>query len=298
MEYSSSPQLTKEIISAFKEQKPTLRDRFDALNLVLHFVMKKFGFTFIGCGENDQNVNQQALAPEGWNCSSDTFSFRYKHPKSNTIFTIKNLVMGNKLLINGVREDGTIQSLEVNIDDYVNDGIALDNFDTLFKNLNSLVSKFQTNIINKILPEGVKEPSRQNIPQNQQPRRYDPSYDPLRVPGRYPRQPISPLMEPYQPGYGQPYQPPFSVGGNDLYPSGPFFGPSIPTGNLIGPNHPGFGPSVNDPYGGNPFPNGDRGRGIPPPPTGARFDPFAPPGSGAEPDRDEEPPKGFYDYYL
>ncbi len=54
--------------------------------------------------------------------------------------------------------------------------------------------------------------------QPSQPYPYSDESDPLRVgPPRYPRMPVSPL---YDPNSG-PFVPPFGVGGNDLYPSGP-----------------------------------------------------------------------------
>jgi len=282
------------------------------------------GFGFLGCGEtNDENAQTEVLAPEGWNKSVDSYSFRYKNRQSNVTFVIKSLVMGNKLLVHGLGvEDGNIYNTDIDVNDFVNQGIALDNFESLFKNLDNLISTFKIKIINKLVPEGNKEVNQQQQqPQNSslflphpsssqtqqqprnttpQPNRYDPYNDPLRVPnsGRQPRQPISPLMEPG--GYGGAFQPPFGLGSNDLYPvPSPFGGPPGPTGNLIGPNHPGFGPNINDPYGGNPF-GGNRGRGrgsVPTPPPGARYDPFGPPGHFGEPDRDDFPPPN-YDYFL
>jgi hypothetical protein len=297
----------EDIVAAFDEQKPQLRNGFDGISLVLHFVMRKMGFTFLGCGENnDENANKQVIAPEGWNNSTDSYSFRYRHPKSSMTFIIKNLVMGNKFLIHGLGiEDGNIHSFEININDFINQGIAMDNYSSLFKNLDNLISLFKKNIIDKLFPEYSKGDERPTTQNQTQPPRYDPYNDPLRVPnsGRQPRQPYSPLME------GGPYgypAPPFGIGGNDLNPFGSPFpvGPSPDgaTGNLIGPDHPGFGPFVNDPYGGNPFGGGrgNVGRGSRPPP-GARYDPYGPPrGNFGEPDRDDfQPPGGpGYDYYL
>jgi len=193
--------------------------------------------------------------------------------------------MGNKLLIAGhIEKEENINTLEININDYVNQTNDWNNYSHVFKNLKTLASQFRDNIVNKM----------QNIKESQQ-YRQKPAYDPLRVQPANPRQPyISPLMEP---GYGQPYQPPFSIGRDDINPfpsSIPFDGP----GNLMGPRHPGFGPLVTDPFGGSQDPL--RGRG-PQPLPGARFDPFGPPGSGntrGDPDRDNEPPGVNYDYFL
>jgi len=280
------------IIGEFKEQKPVLRNGFDAVTLALHSVMKKLGFSFLGFGtENVDSGNKEGLAPSGWDASSDSYSFRYRHPTNTMIILIKSLVMGESLLVNGLVEgnEKNIQTLELTVSDYIAER-PLDDFEHLFKNLDRLISNFQNNLVSKLIPnmQGQQQPTQQPVP-----RGYDPNYDPLRVPNSGGRgNPRSPLMED-RPFYGQP---PFGVGSGDLYPGGfgpfpggPFGGNS---GNLVGPNHPGFGPFVSDPYGGLPF---GRGGGRPPP--GARYDPFGPPrGDGfGEPNRDEKPPE-FYDY--
>jgi len=300
----SQPQLDAEsIINAFNEQKSQLRNGFDALSLVLHLVMKRLGFTFLGCGDaNDLAGNQEGVAPEGWNCLSDgAYTFRYKHPKSNKTFIIKNLVLGETLLVHGlVLEDNTIQTLELNVHEFIQEDNTTHNYSNLFNNLNKLISLFKVNIVNKMFPDITskgEETTTQSVRQQTDRRApYDPYNDPLRVPnsGRGPRQPVNPLLQ------GRPYQPPFGIGGDDLNPfPSPFAGPSH--GNLVGPQHPGFGPYVRDPYGGRPF-NGGRGD-IPPPPPGARYDPFGPPTRGTpfgEPDRDDMPPPGGpnYDMFL
>jgi len=317
MEHKTGNKLDPEaIIKAFEDQKPQLRNGVDAISLVLHLVMKNLGFIFLGCGDsNDEGANKDSLVPEGWNSSADSYSFRYKHPQSSMTFVIKNLVLGETLLVHGLAlEDKKVQTLELNVSDFVRDGVPLNDYRNLFKDLNKLISLFVINIVNKMFPgitkEGyehsaqtqpVQQPIHQHPLRDDRPA-YDPYNDPLRVPhsGRGPR---NPLMEggPY---YGQPYQPPFGVGSGDLspFPRHPIpFGDSDTRGNLVGPHHPGFGPSVTDPYGGN------RGRGaFPPPPPGARFDPYGPPRGGGnptgfgEPDRDDMPPPGGpnYDYFL
>jgi len=277
------------IVNAFVKQKPQLRNGFDALSLVLHETMKKMEFTFLGCGESDdQNANKGTLAPEGWNCSGDSYTFRYRHPRNNKTFVIKNLVLGESLLVHGVAgDDKDIHTFEVNINDYFQPGVALNDYEHLFKSLDKLIASFKSNIIYKMMPELAEQETRT------QPRPSGPYSDPLRVPHSG-RQPRSPLMEggPYHPQF-QP--PPFGVGDTDLNPFG--FGPSGTGGNLVGPHHPGFGPYVTDPYGGHPLGRGGRGAPHPPPP-GARIDPFGPPRSGmnpfGEPDRDDMPPPGSY----
>lgn len=300
IESSSQPLTPSGVVTPFQDQKPKLRNGFDALSLIFHLVMKNSGFKFLGCGDdyNVENANKDELAPEGWNKSDDAYSFKYKHPRSSMTYVIKSLVMGQKLLVHGLGlEDGTIHNIEISVNDYVKQGAKMDDYDNLFKDLDRLILTFKTGIVNKIFPEGTKEgyehspstinvqrsqPSPNNIP-------YDPYNDPLRVPERHPRQPVSPLMEggPYYP----PFVSPFAIGGGDL---NPFQGPYVPfpgttPGNLVGPNHPGFQPRS---------PQFGRGRGFIPPPPGARFDPFGP-GNMGEPDRDDFPPPGVnYDHFL
>jgi len=293
-----------DVIKLIQENKPPIRNQFDALTLVLHLITKElFGFRCIGITDQLDSTANDKLVPDGWNKSSDAYSFYYKHPKSSMTFILKNLTMGEKLLVNGLAvEDNRVYTLELNVNDYIKKGVANDDFQNIFMNMEAL-NVFKREIINKLLPMTEEEapenrpvvvpPSGRGPPQ--QP--YSPSYDPLRVtPPRQPRIPVSPLYEPGFPSYA----PPFGVGDRDLDPLGPGI-PSFPGqgGNLIGPNHPGFGP-VTDPYATGPFPGRGRGRGGAPPghPPGARFDPFGPPGFGFEPDNDELPPPGYNNMYL
>jgi len=299
------------ILSILADKRPQFRNGFDAISLVLHIVMRKLGFTFAGCGEaNDESDPDAVIPPAAWNQSADSFCFRYKHPRSSSTFVIKNLVMGETLLVNGmVTEEKNIYNFEVRTGEYVNTGVALGDYAHLFKDLDKLISQFKTYIVFKMFPYISEESQSFSQPRQQQHGWVD---DPLRVgnEGNRGGPRPSPLLEGGP--YGQPYQPPFGVGSGDLGPQLPGF-PGMqpfggPAGNLVGPHHPGFGPLVSDPYGNTPFGPGrgaggadGRGRGI----HGPRYDPYGPPRPGnqfGEPDNDNEPPPPGagpnYDYFL
>jgi len=298
MDYSrSTANVRDQLIKSLKEYKPSFRNKSDAVIVALHLVMKTLGFECLGCEEGvEQTIAANQLTPPDWNKSSDSYCFRYKY-KENKHFTIKSLVLGEKLLVNGFNSQAnTIHSYEVNVNEFIKEGVSLDDYENLYMNLENLVSLFKINIINKLLPEFVEK--------TQTSSRREEDYDPLRVPGSG-RQPRSPLMDPMSGGFG--YRgmggAPFGIGSHDIYPSIP--GPPMPGGmfgpggNLIGPNHPGFGPGVMDPYSDPnatsfPWPQGPGGRGMPRGgPPGARFDPFGPPGfnnSEPEPEFDGPPP--------
>jgi len=299
-----------DLVKLIQEQKPQIRNRFDAVTLVLHLIMKEmFGFRCIGTGDQIDPSANDKLVPDGWNKSSDSYSFSHKHPRSGMTFLLKNLTMGEKLLVNGLAvEDNRVYTIELNVNDYIKKGVPVDDYQNLFMNLDALLNIFKREVVNKLLPSSESESeSTPSIPVFTPPSGrgppLQPDYDPLRVtPPRQPRIPVSPL---YEPG-GYPFDyPPFGVGDRDLNPTGPGL-PGLPRfpggeGNLIGPNHPGFGPYVTDPYAGTgPFPGRGRGRGGVPRghPPGARFDHFGPPGFGFEPDNDELPPPGYNNMYL
>jgi len=106
MEHKGAPQsegLSSEKISqVLNEEKPNFKNTFDAVAFVLHAVMKELGFPCIAVHEKwDEKANEKCAA-EGWNSSSDSYSFTYKHSKSSMTFAIKSLVMGDKLLVNGL----------------------------------------------------------------------------------------------------------------------------------------------------------------------------------------------------
>lgn len=314
------------VLGTIKERQPALRNEFDAVVAVLHCVMRELGFICTALGEkavSDEEFDKQVF-PDGWNQSRDSYSFQYKHTQSTMTFFLKCLLMNDKLLVHGLaKENNTVYSLELNVKEFVNEKSALDNPDTLFKDVQKLVSLFKIHISSKLLPH-LNKPGYEDAPpqaqqtatqQTQQPQQpqQGPRRDPLAEPPRNPYPHGMPGYDPLRvPGSGR--LPQFGVGYGDMFPP-PIPGMRMPGdmgGNLIGPGHPGFGPRVNDPYATDPFGVGGPNRlprGAVPP--GARFDPFGPPsrpgfppnfqGGGnpfGGPDNDDLPPPGYNDMYL
>jgi len=292
------------IVTAIKEEKPQFRHSFDALIAILHVAMKLHGFRLQGI--DDSSAEKKPYLPAGWNSSNDSYSFTYKHHRSSLTFVVKSLMLGQELLVSGVvlEDNKRLYSLQLSVKDYMSENAEMNDYDHLYKNLDKLIVLFKKEIICKFLPDlttdGASETPTATAPHRHlvDTPRYEPDYDPLRIPS------IRPPQGPFMPGFGLP-SPPFGVGDHDLYPSFANIPPSrapgmfSPSGNLIGPHHPGFGPYVTDPYGGpgnfqsQRPPNGGR---VP----GSRFDAYGPP----NPDfplrnpGDEPPPPGFDNMFL
>jgi len=273
------------IIQKFTSIKPKCRNTNDSVVLILHLLMKENGFLFFGCGDkNDESAND--ALPISWNKSDDSYTFRYKSKEGKTVL-LKAIVLEGQLLIHALFVgDKNMHNLTIAVDEFINPDVALDNYEKLFKNIDTLMTLFTLDIIEPLnsspeVPVASEKEAPKKILQ-------DPiqDYDPLRIPSRYQPRP-SPLADP---SFGNPYATPFGSGHSDVFPDIPggpgglFGGPG--SGNLIGPNHPGFNPGFQNPSRG-------RGRGQFP---GARFDPYGPPGFGNQfgnPDNDElPPPKG------
>jgi len=299
----------EDFIKILKENKPQLRQNFDALSILLHCMMKEMGFRFIGCGDsNDVTISGQFVPPD-WNKSNDSFCFRYKHPQSSMTFVIKSLVLGDKLLVHGIaEEDKNIRSVELSVNDYVKSKVSYEDFDNLYKNVEQLLSTYKETIVSKLFPMSITEaPETTTVRETPTSTTRSPDNDPLRIPGTGNRVPPNPYPYAADPYFDEDYgtTPPgwFGIGSHDLNPfpspyGTPFGGPG--SGSQIGPHHPGFGPGVRNPYNQPHYGRG-RGRGFaPPPPPGARFDPYGPPGfpGSGNPDNDDLPPPGYGNMYL
>jgi len=235
------------------------------------------GYHSCGLGEVDTPKASEVVIPEGWN-SSDAYHFRYRY-RDEKLYIIKCLSLGEKFLVHALDPKNNVFYFEFNLADFI--GSNLENYETVYKDLDTLISLLKINILNKLNPPTPQEKERER-----------PS--PLREEEGYAYNPYYGTRsegERYYPGG-------FGIGGEDLFPPSPFQpgfvdpyrGEGGP-GSLVGPNHPGFGP-VNDPFRGRgPFPGRGRG-GLAPP--GARFDPFGPPGSNFPfgPDPNHFPPPG------
>lgn len=283
------------LIQQIKQLSPQLKNKYDAIVFILHLYMKQNGFNFVGCGDkNDETVSNLAI-PTDWNKNEDSYTFRYKHSNIKSTILLKAILLEKQLLVHAMLiEDKSMFHMDIDIDDFVKDNVYLDNYDELYKSLETLITTFKSQIVDKLF--SVEKSSQKE--ETKKPVADRPSdYDPLRIPNSGPRRnPNSWLMEP-----GYPDSTPFGVGRSDIFPdipSGPngLWGPG--SGNLVGPGHPGFNPRFGDQFGRG---RGNLPRGHPP---GARFDPFGPPGSGnrfGNPDNDEMPPpkgSGYDDMFM
>jgi len=289
-----------QVFSAIENDKPKFNNTTDAIAVVLHYVMVLEGYHLEGVPASDSTK-----PPEKWNQSNEIYSFRYKHNRSSMTFSLKCLILEDKLLVHAVAIENTknIFDLELCIDDYVDKNINLSDYAKLYKNFDKLVTLFKVNISRKLVPE-INKPGYEenttaaastNTNNNNNNRNDNIDYDPLRI-GPI-RQPPPSNYDPLRVGGPPIYGPPFGIGTGDRFPA---ITPPLPgmggfggnTGNWIGPNHPGFG--INSPFApdtafGQPLPRG----AVPP---GARFDPFGPPtgpfGSGSRGSQGRGPP-GF-----
>jgi len=272
------------IIDEISKNKPPLRNAFDAVSVIVHLVLKELGFR---CADQPQS-SANAFLPEGWNSSSDSYSFRYRHPSSAMNFHVKAITLADKLMIFGMSlEEKTPYSLEVCVPDLLLNPRSLstpmEDAATQFDidMLQNMITLLKVSIVNKMLPavESTKK-----LPSE------------------------SPFEAPFHPTLQEP--PRFSgVGSSDLFPRGGGF--PLPgdvgrgDGSVVGPHHPLFGPGVSDPYSttGANGRVGPRQGGFGAPrtgPFGARFDPYGPPGpeGGAGSGGGEPPPPGFDNMFL
>lgn len=284
----------QEALRKLREAGPELRNRHDALALLLHAFAKQLGLRLVGFTEEDTlPESADVLVPQGWNSQRDAYSFRYKHHQSALTFMLKALTLGDKLLVHGVAlEDKKVQSYEIDLDEFVSGIADLSNLGALFKNVETLFTNFRLKIINPLLPGVGKEGyeagpattvDRQRPSTTTQPR---PGPSPSGVPPRSPFFGGEPGPT-FHPSPGVPGGVPMPGAPSGIGPFGPLHpgGPGYPDpdgfGNLVGPRHPGFGPQA-FPQPGR-FPDDPDSFGLPQRlprgavPPGARFDPFGPP---------------------
>eukprot|EP01102_Stenamoeba_stenopodia_P006750 TRINITY_DN1881_c0_g1_i1.p1 TRINITY_DN1881_c0_g1~~TRINITY_DN1881_c0_g1_i1.p1 ORF type:complete len:317 (+),score=46.20 TRINITY_DN1881_c0_g1_i1:91-1041(+) len=280
-------------VQAIVDNKPTFRNKRDALALLIHCLLKQKGFRLVGYTEEETLPESADVdCPPGWNNERDSYSFRYKHNQSSLTFMFKLLVLGDALLIHCMTlEDSKIQSIEVKISDFINPTADLTNYSNLYQNVKRLYDNLQVDILNKVAPglgkEGY-EPGpvqqtdlRDNTSRTQRPPLHFDTPLAGERPGYVhpPRFPMPGVMGPFAP----------------IAPGGPGYPDPDGYGNLIGPHHPGFGMQIRDPrYGyddGSGMYPGIPGR-LPPGavPPGARFDPFGPTGGPFGPGGGGRPP--------
>ncbi|XP_029007206.1 proteasome inhibitor PI31 subunit isoform X2 [Betta splendens] len=224
------------------------------------------------------------LLPADWSVNKELYSLRYKAQDSDTQILLKAIAVDSTLIFN-LMNSGTqqVSDLTVNISDHVNSD-QLHTFDSVFKDADTLSEKVKTQLLpaqDRQTNQRAERKSRREE-EDEQRRRAEDS-DPLRIPGRHPRQGT-------QPHWPDPMVPPFAAGGADLDP----FGSRGTGGMIMDPLRSGYPRSGFDPSNGIPdiLPPG----AVPP---GARFDPFGPVGRHRPgPDRDHMPPPGYDDMFM
>jgi len=263
--------LAPKLIRIFQQEKPVIRNEFDAVCLAFHFLFKEFGFQSVGCGDKEDMKAADKYIPDGWNNNSDSYTFHYLDQKKKLI-VIKFIILGESLLVHAMGPDQKIESAQIDVKNYVKKN-QLENYENLFVDFENLISLFRIQIVNKFAPRDQTERKEDTYEME-----YENDFNIAQQHSKY-------EIEQQQ----RESREPFRIGERDLFPPLGFpSGPSIfgPSGNIVGPNHPGFGP-VNDPFGGRgPMP----GRGGYP---RGRFDPFGPPGTnfpfGPDHDHDRNP---------
>jgi len=263
----------EETLSILSKQKPKFRDAHDAVSFLLHAEMLRRGCTLVGLTEGGDNKKPITDCPSDWNKSDEAYTFKYLHPSTKEPIVMKMLRMENSLLVHAAKkEDGKVYSATFKVEDYVEPKAPLTEYSKIFKDVEGILTLFQSTIADKVAPP-PKVSDETQVGKNKRTTTEEEKAIPddfwggIRVP------PIG------RPGIGLPGGPrgdfggdlsPFAEGGGNLYGPGQFpfrigGGPLGPTGPLPRPGGPG----------------------------GPRFDPFGPfSGIGQEPDPDDLRPPG------
>eukprot|EP00058_Branchiostoma_floridae_P004554 XP_002590042.1 hypothetical protein BRAFLDRAFT_224758 [Branchiostoma floridae] len=268
-----------------------VQSEHDALVCFLHWEMVQSGFKCVGKGDEVMSWSKKSeMLPRGWNRTQDVYALRYQPSDTEENYLMKAIKMDDSLLVHVMRvKDEKVGSLTLNVKEYINKS-DLQDFDSVYKNVESLEAAFQSGIVEEFKPQNRSSNAATNSEERKEdkpgrsqraPRMADdPDHDPLRIgPPRRPRDP------------GEPSRPYPSVGTGDLDP----FSGGIGGGMLVDPMRSGYPRGPLNPSAGIP---GMVPRGSVPP--GARFDPIGPVTGGAMrgPDPDHLPPPGFDDMFM
>ncbi|KAK3736799.1 hypothetical protein QZH41_011742 [Actinostola sp. cb2023] len=251
----------------------TLRDKYDALTLLIHACLVEKGFRCVGCGEqrnSDEEFDYGETLPPEWNGLNDVYALQYRQGNTGPFYLFKALKLGNMLAVYLMEEDESkMQDTMLNVNEYITNDIDYSTLkenpqilDRSFKQLKELQAKLNNEVLDRFTcsrtaSHGSRDDSQTNRTQQRQQPRSVGEDDPLRVSPRRP------------PDFRDEWIPPtgtFPYGDGDRF-----------------PGHPGGGGMVMDPFrsggglppvpGTGPTP-GQLPRGSVPP--GARFDPFGP----------------------
>ena len=278
------------VLSLLTGRAPQYRDAHDAVvfalhthllrrHLVCHALSPPPVSSSSSAASASEEKRELPYVPPGWNASSDAYSFTYHLQQSpSTTIIMKAVKMGSSLLVHMVRQraaadggkDEAPVSLEVNVNDHVNAGVALSDYRALYKDLGGLLALFDSQLGARVLPAAAQGSgaASQDVRAVQA--------DPLRVP---PRRPL--YADDYDDEDGDripdPRRRPRGDFDDDLNPlampggGGSLMGPrNFPGAGGARPGVPGMAPRF-DPYGPAP------GMGDP------DFDELIPPGMGGGP---------------
>lgn len=217
------------------DEKPQLRNAFDAAALLAHACMLIVGFRLEGLGEDHQvEVKSEGTdvhsLPREWNATSSyNYSFRYAHNQSSLKYLIKISRLGGKVVVNGIGlGDDKVHTMDFPIKDFFSESAfpytaspsksqnenarVIQNLFISAGRITDLGSLLKIQIIQKLAPglrkEGYEESTieehdscRGSRDRETTPTPPDPLRDP-RLPGRSPSRPLDypPDYRPYPSG--------------------------------------------------------------------------------------------------
>ncbi|KAM6981383.1 proteasome inhibitor PI31 subunit isoform 2-T2 [Aplochiton taeniatus] len=265
----------------------------DAVVCFVHWEIIKNGYKCLGTGDEPRSGDKKTeMLPSDWCSSKELYTLRYQSNDGKSHFLVKAITVDSTLIFNLMDSTSEqVSDLTVIMGEHV-DADHLQNFDSVFKEVDGLVEKVRTQLLPPSLSQRAQErpagrkaerkSRRDTHEEEEEEDRRNPDSDPLRIPTRQPH-------TGRQPNWPDPMAP-FAAGGADLDP----FGSRGGGGMIVDPLRSGFPRSGFDPSGGLP--------GVLPPgavPPGARFDPFGPVGRNRPgPDPDHMPPPGYDDMFM
>jgi len=287
-------------MEALKKYNPIFSCHNDLIAFAVHLSFLQH-CRLVGLSQ-DQYLEDIGSVPQGWNRSSELYTFRYveknagltenkpkesssneekKQEKEQTVPTILVKIIQleeNSLIISAVRDGSeNVITLDLNVSDHVNldQKITPENtkFDTMYKDFGALKLLIEERITNKVIPSQNEKKSKDKDDKDDKDKVKDKDKDTTRDDlERYPNY--------YESNQNRPS--PYGDFDNDLNPIpnggiGGIGGVGIGGGGLMGPRHPRFGNNSNR---GGLFGTDNPRPGVP---DGARFDPFGPGSLGNRP---------------
>jgi len=293
-------------MEALKKYNPVFTHPNDLVAFAVHISFLQNGCKLVGLSE-EQYLEDIGSVPQGWNRSSDIYTFRYveknanltedksktkdtnnstneeKQEKDKSIPSILVRVLQleeNSLIVSAVRSGSdTIPTLDLNLSDHINLDEKIKSqstpSDKFYKDFGALTLLIEERVTHKIIPSQQSSGSEKSKDKEKEREDGDDvynNYDREQYPFGIPR-PVNDRNKsrPYGGDFGGDLNP---LPGGGIVGIG---GAGIGGGGLMGPRHPRFG-------------DGDGGirDGRPGLPNGPRFDPFGPGSLGNQPGPDPD----------